>query len=78
MAVKFSSISAIEILDSRGRPTLSVWATLSDRRQVRSGVPSGGRPAAGRQWSCATMMNATEAWVCSKRWPASTGRSLRR
>ena len=41
MAVKFSSISAIEILDSRGRPTLSVCATLSGGRQVRSGVPSG-------------------------------------
>ena len=41
MAVKFSSISAIEILDSRGRPTLSVWVTLSDGRRVRSGVPSG-------------------------------------
>jgi enolase len=41
VAVTFSSISAIEILDSRGRPTLSVWATLSDGRQVRSGVPSG-------------------------------------
>ncbi|HYB37026.1 MAG TPA: phosphopyruvate hydratase [Mycobacterium sp.] len=41
MTVKFSSISAIEILDSRGRPTLSVWATLSDGRRVRSGVPSG-------------------------------------
>lgn len=41
MAVRFSSISAIEVLDSRGRPTLSVWAALSDGRQVRSGVPSG-------------------------------------
>jgi enolase len=41
VAVKLSSISAIEILDSRGRPTLSVSATLSDGRQVRSGVPSG-------------------------------------
>jgi len=41
VAVKFSSISAIEILDSRGRPTLSVWVTLSDGRRVRSGVPSG-------------------------------------
>ena len=41
MTIKFSSMSAIEILDSRGRPTLSVWATLSDGRQVRSGVPSG-------------------------------------
>jgi enolase len=41
VAVELSSISAIEILDSRGRPTLSVRATLSDGRQVRSGVPSG-------------------------------------
>jgi enolase 1/2/3 len=41
VTVRFSSISAIEILDSRGRPTLSVSAVLSDGRQVRSGVPSG-------------------------------------
>ncbi|HYO02717.1 MAG TPA: phosphopyruvate hydratase [Mycobacterium sp.] len=34
-------MSAIEILDSRGRPTLSVNATLSDGRTVRAGVPSG-------------------------------------
>ncbi len=41
MTVSFSSISAIEILDSRGRPTLRVRATLSDGRSVISGVPSG-------------------------------------
>jgi enolase len=41
VAVTFSSISAIEILDSRARPTLSVCATLSDGRQGRCGVPSG-------------------------------------
>jgi enolase len=41
MAIKFSTISAIEILDSRGRPTLLVQATLSDGQQVRSGVPAG-------------------------------------
>ncbi|MGB7147192.1 phosphopyruvate hydratase [Mycobacterium sp.] len=41
MTVTFSSISAIEILDSRGRPTLSVCATLPDGRQVHSGVPTG-------------------------------------
>ena len=34
-------MSAIEILDSRSRPTLRVQATLSDGRTVRSGVPSG-------------------------------------
>ena len=41
MAVWISSISAVEILDSRGRPTLRVRATLTDGRTVRSGVPSG-------------------------------------
>jgi enolase len=41
MNVHFSSISAIEILDSRGRPTLRVQVTLSDGRTVRAGVPSG-------------------------------------
>jgi enolase len=41
VAVEFSSVSAIEILDSRGRPTLSVSATLADGRRVRAGVPSG-------------------------------------
>jgi len=41
VAVKFTSVSAIEILDSRGRPTLSVSLTLADGRQVRAGVPSG-------------------------------------
>lgn len=41
MVVEFSSIFALEILDSRGRPTLSVSATLADGRCVWSGVPSG-------------------------------------
>jgi enolase len=41
VAVQFSSLAAIEILDSRGRPTLCVRATLSDGRSVRSGVPAG-------------------------------------
>ena len=41
MAVQCSSVAAIEILDSRGRPTLCVRATLSDGRSVRSGVPAG-------------------------------------
>ncbi|HUO41127.1 MAG TPA: phosphopyruvate hydratase [Mycobacterium sp.] len=41
MSVRFSSMSAIEVLDSRGRPTLYVHAGLSDGRTIRSGVPSG-------------------------------------
>ncbi len=41
MTICFSSLSAIEILDSRGRPTLSVSATLADGQRVHAGVPSG-------------------------------------
>ena len=41
MAVEFSSVSAVEILDSRGRPTVCVRAVLVDGRAVRAGVPSG-------------------------------------
>lgn len=41
MPVRISSMSAIEILDSRCRPTLRVRATLADGRSLRSGVPSG-------------------------------------
>lgn len=41
MTVEFTTISAIEILDSRGRPTLSVSAILADGRRITAGVPSG-------------------------------------
>ena len=36
-----SELSALEILDSRGRPTLAVTATLADGTTARAGVPSG-------------------------------------
>ena len=41
MSVRFSSISAMEVLDSRGRPTPSVRAVLDGGRIVCAGVPSG-------------------------------------
>ncbi len=41
MAVRFSSVSAAEILDSRGRPTVWVQALLSGGQTVEAGVPSG-------------------------------------
>src|SRR5690625_1035812 len=41
MSLTFAALSAIEIRDSRGRPTLAVTATLPDGTQVRAGVPSG-------------------------------------
>ena len=39
MGVQFSSMSAIEIFDSRGRRTLAVSVTLAAGRRVRSCVP---------------------------------------
>ncbi len=41
MAVRFASVQAMEILDSRGRPTVAVTAALPDGMVVRAGVPSG-------------------------------------
>ncbi|MGO9343232.1 MAG: phosphopyruvate hydratase [Acidimicrobiales bacterium] len=41
MALSMRGVEAIEILDSRGRPTLAVTLTLSDGAIARAGVPSG-------------------------------------
>jgi enolase len=41
MAQQIASVRAIEILDSRARPTLAVTLTLADGSQVTAGVPSG-------------------------------------
>jgi enolase len=40
-AFDVTDLSALEILDSRGRPTLAVTVRLADRTQARAGVPSG-------------------------------------
>jgi enolase len=40
-AFDVTSLSALEILDSRGRPTLAVTVTLADGTTARAGVPSG-------------------------------------
>jgi enolase len=41
MTQQISSVSAIEILDSRSRPTLAVTVTLDDGTAASAGVPSG-------------------------------------
>jgi len=40
-ALRVSSVSALEILDSRGRPTLQVAVTRPDGTSSLAGVPSG-------------------------------------
>jgi enolase len=41
MGSKIASVEAVEILDSRGNPTLRVYIELDDRRRVAASVPSG-------------------------------------
>ena len=41
MKAKIASLKAIEILDSRGNPTVRVSATLSDGTTASASVPSG-------------------------------------
>ncbi|MGW4349997.1 phosphopyruvate hydratase [Streptomyces sp. NPDC004690] len=41
MTLRIAHINAVEILDSRARPTLAVTLTTADGTHVRAGVPSG-------------------------------------
>ena len=41
MDTNVTAVNAVEILDSRGNPTLAVTVTLSDGTTARAGVPSG-------------------------------------
>lgn len=41
MSVRIAQLGAVEILDSRARPTLAVTLTTADGTVVRAGVPSG-------------------------------------
>lgn len=47
MSIAIASVHAVEILDSRGRPTLSVTVALADSSTHRSGVPSGASTGSG-------------------------------
>jgi enolase len=49
-----TELSALEILDSRGRPTLAVTAVLADGTVARAGCRRARRPDRGRQRSSAT------------------------
>jgi enolase len=40
-SLELSEVHAVEILDSRGGPTLAVTVTLADGTTARAGVPSG-------------------------------------
>ena len=75
MAVTVTGVEALEILDSRGRPTLAVTITLEDGTVARAGVPSARRPDPGRRSSSVTGTRADSRARASSGPPAtSTGR----
>ena len=45
--LRLTSVTALEVLDSRGRPTLAVTVTSGDGQQGRAGVPSGASTGSG-------------------------------
>jgi len=45
MSFEVTGVAALEILDSRGRPTLQTTLTLSDGTTAVAGVPSGASTA---------------------------------
>jgi enolase len=47
MSIKIASTHAVEILDSRSRPTLAVTVRLEDGATFRAGVPSGASTGSG-------------------------------
>jgi enolase len=46
-ALRIDSVAALEILDSRGNPTLAISLKLDDGRYVEAGVPSGASTGSG-------------------------------
>lgn len=47
MSIRIESVHAVEILDSRGRPTFSVFLETGDGVSTRAGVPSGASKGSG-------------------------------
>ena len=41
MSLNVEAVRAVEVLDSRGNPTLAVTVSLGDGTTARAGVPSG-------------------------------------
>ena len=51
MPYQIDNVQAIEILDSRAKPTLQVAVTLAGGIKATAGVPSGPLPDRVRRWS---------------------------
>jgi enolase len=62
---RITEVRDLEILDSRGNPTLEVEVRLDDGSLGRAAVPSGASTGTRRRWSCATRIrHATAARAC--------------
>ena len=62
---EIANLEALEILDSRGNPTLAVTVTLANGVKATAKVPSGASPASVKLSSCATVTRlAMEEKVC--------------
>ena len=62
------TLTAIEILDSRARPTLAVTVVLPGGVTAGPACPRGPRPARERPASCATAtLPASRAWAFAVR-----------
>ncbi|WP_422386068.1 hypothetical protein [Actinopolymorpha singaporensis] len=55
------ALTAREILDSRGNPTVEVEVGLDDGTIARADVPPVRRPARSRRWSCATVTTSASS-----------------
>ena len=68
MDLNVAGVKAVEILDSRGNPTLATTLTLSDGTVARAGVPSGASTGSAKQSSSVTgTLPATGARASSRR-----------
>jgi enolase len=61
-------LATLEILDSRGRPTLKTRCRLASGAEAAASVPSGASTGTRRRSNCAMAIPvATEASVCGRR-----------
>jgi enolase len=61
MVLEVASLHAVEILDSRGRPTLSVELDIASGGRWRAGMPFGASTGSGEAVDCEMMTHSASA-----------------
>jgi enolase len=72
MAGRISAVRAMEILDSRGNPTVRVFIHLDDGTAAAASVPSGASTGENEAIELRDGDHKRSAKGCSRRWPTST------